>query len=438
MKLPDQGITRQELISHMQALRAYDADWQNGNTFSLVYYAGEEVIQVAKEAYTMFFSENGLNPMAFPSLKKFESEVIAMTARMLGGDDDTVGNMTSGGTDSILMAVKTARDMARAEHPEITVPEMVIPSSVHAAFLKAASYFDVKPIRVPVASDFRADVAAMAKAVNKNTILLVGSAPCYPYGVVDPIEELSALALKHNINFHVDACLGGFLLPFLRQLGLPIPRFDFSLPGVTSMSADIHKYGYAAKGASTVLYRNKSIRQYQYTIVSDWSGGIYASPSAAGTRPGGAIAAAWAVMNFLGAEGYRKLASQIKETTQALKEGIKTIPGLYVLGEPDMSVFAFGSDSLDVYALGDEMDVRGWYLDRQQLPPSLHLMITPAHAGIVDRFLTDLAEAVNGLRQGQPQATNGSAALYGMLAQSPDPVITKEFIRGLMDGLTQI
>lgn len=438
MKIPQIGQSKEDILNTMRALRDHDADWKSGKTWSLVYYAGEDVLDLLQKAYTLFFSENGLNPMAFPSLQKFESEVVAMTAGLLGGGSETVGNMTSGGTDSILMAVKTARDRARAEHPEISSPEMIVPLSAHAAFNKAAQYFDVKLLRIPLDPDFRASLSAARAAINPNTILMVGSAPAFPQGVMDPIKELAALAQAHDIAFHVDSCLGGFLLPFVRKLGYPVPEFDLSVPGVTSLSVDIHKYGYAAKGASVILYCDKDFRKYQYTITTDWPGGIYASPTSSGTRPGGALAAAWAVMNYLGEDGYLRLAEKIIQTTQVLIQGIRAIPDLYVLGEPTMSVLAFASETQDIYAIGDVMDERGWHLDRLQNPTALHLMVTPAHTDVTAMFLRDLEEATAMVRGGTASAAQGTAAMYGMLAQMTESGMAKAFIQELMDQLTRV
>ncbi len=438
VKLPASGLARDELLDRMRSRRALDANWRDGRTWSLVYYGGEELTEVVKEAYALFFSENALNPMAFPSLKGFEAEVVAMTAHLLGGDERVVGNMTSGGSESLLMAVKTARDLARAARPEVTRPEMVLPESAHPALLKGAHYFGVRPIRTPVGPDLRADPEAVRRAVTADTILLVGSAPSYPHGVIDPIPELAALAAERGIPFHVDACLGGFLLPFARRLGYPIPDFDFRVPGVTSVSADVHKYGYGAKGASVILYRDSAMRRHQYFTFADWSGGLYGSPTMTGTRPGGAIAAAWAVMNFLGEEGYLRLTDVTMRTARTLMDGIRTIPGLRVLGRPDMSVFAFVSDKADIYALADAMDARGWHLDRQQLPPCLHLMVTPAHAGVVDRFLGDLRQAVEEVTAAPSPRGPGMAAMYGAIAAAPERSFVNDFLAEVMDGWTRV
>jgi len=438
MRLPTQGTPPSQLLSRMSELRAGDARWRDGRTWSLVYYAGEEIYDLIKQAYTMFMSENGLNLGAFPSLRKFESEVVAMTASMLGGDEEVAGSMTSCGTESILMAVKAYRDRARAERPEVRAPELLMPETAHPAFQKAAHYFDLTPVRVPVKSDFRADVEAMRAAVNDNTILIVGSAPSYPQGVIDPIAELAALALEKGVGCHVDSCLGGFLLPFIRKLGHPVPDFDFRVPGVTSISADVHKYGFAAKGASTVLYRDKNLRRYQHFVYTEWSGGIYLSPTMTGTRPGGAIAAAWAIMSHLGEEGYLRLAGTIMSTAKRLIEGVNSIPGLHVLGSPDMSVFAFAPAELNAYSLGDAMEARGWHLDRQMKPACLHLMVTPAHEKVVETFLADLRDSVKAVEASKSSPPEGTAAMYGMMGSIPDQGLIKNFVLDFMDDLMKV
>ena len=478
LRLPLQGTSRDIILERMKELRERDADWRAGKTWSLVYHAGDEVTELLKEAYTMFFSENGLNPMAFPSLRTFEAEVVAMTAGLLGGDQQTAGSMTSGGTESILMAVKTAREWAKAKEPAITAPEMILPATAHPAFQKAAHYFGVKPVRIPVLSDFRADVSAARASVTSNTILIVGSAPSYPQGVVDPIEGLAQIAKERNLLCHVDACVGGFMLPFVRKLGYSVPDFDFGLPGVTSISVDLHKYAYAAKGASVVLYRDKALRRHQFFVTTDWSGGIYASPTMTGTRPGGSIAAAWAIMNHLGEAGYLALVATVMETVTKLREGIEAIEGVDVLGDPAMSVLAIGSERLNIYEIGDELTLRGWHMDRQQNPPSLHLTVTHAHALVADQFLRDLERAVAQARRlSRPKLSNAakvglvraatkvlpakwmsalasrsssitglegadvpsrSAAMYGMMASLPNRGDLNELVLGVLDSLTDV
>jgi glutamate/tyrosine decarboxylase-like PLP-dependent enzyme len=460
----------------MAEARDRDVRWREGRAFSMVYFAGDEILDLLKEAYTLFFSENGLNPAAFPSLRKFETEVIGMTVSLLGGDATVCGNMTAGGTDSILAAVKTARDWARARNPANTAPEILLPITAHPAFDKAGHYFDVRAVHTPVRADSRADVAAVRGAITERTILIVGSAPSYPHGVVDPIPELAQAAQERGLLCHVDACVGGFVLPFARKLGYPTPPFDFSVPGVTSISADLHKYGYAAKGASVILYRNAELRRHQFFVATGWPGGIYASPALAGTRPGGAIAAAWAIMNFLGEEGYMRITDTMMRTAAKLHDGINAIPGVRVLSDPDMCVMAIGSDKLDIYEVADELQLRGWHLDRQQFPPSLHLTVTCAHAATADAFLADLAAAVAQVRRPSlrrwashagtaavggitrilperwvsrlaalagPLAGKGgglpgrSAPMYGMMAALPNRGDVDQIVLDVLDGLTR-
>jgi len=426
MKVPEKGISPDKVIEKMKQMREQDANWKAGKTWSLVYFASEEHTQLLKDAYNMFFSENGLSPMAFPSLRRFETEVIAMTAEMLGGGKEAIGSMTSGGTESILMAVKAAREWAKEHKPDVTQPEVVLPVTVHPAFEKAVHYFSIKPIHTPIKDDFRADVDAARAAVNENTILMVGSAPAYPHGVIDPITDLAAIAKEHGILFHVDACLGGFMLPWLKKLGHDIPDFDLSVPGVTSISADIHKYGFASKGASTVIYKDDSLRKHQYFAYAEWPGGLYASPSATGTRPGGAIAAAWATLQHLGEQGYLEIVEKIMKITNRLKEGIQAIDGLSILGKPDMSVLAFTIEKANVFALGEEMERRGWHLDRQ--PDGLHIMVTPVHEKIIEPFLQDLKESAAVVYEKGDDDLSPMAAMYGMVAAMPDKGQAKEMV----------
>jgi glutamate/tyrosine decarboxylase-like PLP-dependent enzyme len=306
---------------------------------------------------------------------------------------------------------------------------MVLVSSVHPAFDKGADYFGVKAVRIPVDENtHRADVKAMEQAITDNTILIVASACDFPRGVVDPISELAQIAQTRGIGMHVDACLGGFMLPFVKRLGYEVPAFDFSVPGVTSISADIHKYGYGAKGASAILYRKERVWKYQFSVYTDWSGGIYISPSMRGTRPGGAIAAAWAALRALGIDGYSHLAKIVMDATKKLLKGIDDIPELYIIGKPVMSVFSFTSDKIDIYNLGDVMDKKGWHLDRIQFPNALHLMVNPHHAEIVDTFLKDLRESVKEVVENPGSSSDGDAAIYGMVASLPDRGKVKDYI----------
>ncbi len=394
MQLPERGSSRDDILARMRERKGADADWEGGRTWSLVYPAGEDVDDMLRAANELYMFENALNPFRFPSLRSMEEDVCAMTADLLHAPEGFGGAMTSGGTESILMAVKAARDRARAEKG-VERPRALIPYSAHPAFAKACTYLGLELVQVPLDADKRADVGAAAKLIGDDTVLVVGSAPNYPFGVVDPIRELAALAAEREINFHTDACLGGFLLPFLEELGEEIPPFDFRVPGVVTISADVHKYGYCTKGASVITHRiEEHLHQYQLFVYDQWPGGLYGSFAMAGARPAAPIAAAWAIMNFLGREGYVRLARSVRDTTRKLREGIDAIPELTVWASPVMSVMSFGSEKIDIAAVGDVMDERGWHLDRQNDPAALHMMVSPAHSKVADRFLADLREAV--------------------------------------------
>jgi len=381
IRFPQSGLASTELFEEMEAARANDVDWRRGRVALYVHYAGDDVLGVAKEAYLRFFSENGLGLKAFPSLRKFEDDIIAWTGDLLSAGPDATGVVTSGGTESIFLAMKAARDWARVERPQAKEPEVVAPVSAHPAFDKAAHYLCMRVRRIPVGSDLRADALAMAAALNPNTIMLVGSAPSFPYGVIEDIPALGNLARMNGLWLHVDACVGGFLAPFVRLLGYPIPPFDFSVPGVRSMSADLHKYGFAAKGASVLLLSSRSLRQYVTFEFDNWPRGKYSAATFAGSRPGGAIAAAWAVMRYLGVEGYMRLAKSIMEARDKLMHEISAIPGLYVIGAPDLSVLGIGGRGLDIFAVGEELGQRGWFVSTMSDPPGIHLgMLTLAHS----------------------------------------------------------
>ena len=436
-RLPGRGVPRDEVLRRMETFRGDDADWRTGKTWSLVYYGGEEHTAFLKQAYDLYFSENGLNPMAFKSLKRFETETVRMAAGLLNGGPDTVGCMTSGGTESCMLAVKTYRDRALAQRRWPGTPELIVPTTVHVAFDKAAEYFGVKLVRAPVGPDFRVDVKAMKRRINRRTIGLVASAPPYPHGVVDPIEEIGRIAARRGLPFHVDACLGGFMLPFVEKLGYPVPPFDFRIPGVTSMSADLHKYGYAAKGASLILYRDMSYMEHQFFVYENWPGGVFASPALLGTRPGGSIAAAWATLMATGEDGYLRRAKAAMDTTRALRDGVESVPGLEVLGDPTMTVFSYRSTdpAVNVYAVADRMEARGWHLDRQQKPDALHVMVSAAHVGLEERYLTDLRDAVGEVRADPALATSGGAATYGMISAVPlRGMIRKQVLKMMMDA----
>jgi glutamate/tyrosine decarboxylase-like PLP-dependent enzyme len=344
------------------------------------------------------------------------------------------GVVTSGGTESIMLAMKTYRDWAEAERG-VKSPNMVLPVTAHAAFDKAAHCFRIEPIKIPVGDDCRAVVDEARKAVGRNTIAVVGSAPGFPHGVIDPIEELSELARERHVGFHTDACLGGFVLPFARKLGRAVPPFDFALPGVTSMSADTHKYGYAAKGTSVVLYRSRDLRRHQFFRTTDWPGGLYASPTFAGSRPGGLSAACWAAMVAIGEEGYLRATEAILDTAAEIKRGVAAIPGLRVMGDP-LWVIAFASDDLDIYRVLDFMSHRRWNLNGLHKPPCVHLCVTLRHTlpGVATRFLDDLRNAVDHVRT-HPDEKGGMAPVYGLANSMPVRSAVGDLLAAYLDVL---
>ena len=405
---PEHGRSRRELLDTLATWQRDDIDWRSGRAFSLVYHPDDaELEALLHEVGTRFLHENALNPFKYPSLVQMESEVVAMGAALFH-TDPKAGTMSSGGTESIFLAVHTARSVGNKERG-IATPNIVTPTTVHPAFAKACHYLRIDHRRAPVGPDKRADVAAMEALVDDDTVLVVGSSPCYPYGVIDPITELAAMASGRGVLMHVDACLGGWLLPWWERLGEPVPPWDFRVPGVTSLSADIHKYGYTFKGASLVLYRDPALVRHQWFLYDDWPGGLYGSVTTAGTRPAAPIAGAWATVNHLGAEGYLRKATQVRDATRGFLAGIASIPELALSAPPDLSLFELGAadpEQLDIGAVGDVMDDRGWNLDRQQ--GGLHLMVSPYHEHVVDAFVADLRDAV-----AHHGVSRGKAATYG-------------------------
>jgi glutamate/tyrosine decarboxylase-like PLP-dependent enzyme len=356
-----------------------------------------------------------------------------MVATLLRGGPEVVGHLTTGGTESIMLAVKTARDRARALHPEITQPEMVLARTVHAAFHKASHYLGLKPVVTDIdPRTFRTDVDAMRAAITPNTVLLVASSPCYSQGVIDPIADIGRLAEERGLLFHVDACVGGLHLSYLRKLGYDLPDFDFSVPGVTSISTDLHKYGYAAKGSSVVLYRNKDLRRYQIFSCTDTTAYTLINPTVLSSKSGGPMAGAWAVLNHLGDEGYLRLIQAVQEATRRLIDGINAIPSLHVLGKPDMCMFSFASDRVNVYQLADEMHKRGWYLQGQfstpQTPRSLHVSVSYGTVPQVDAMLDDLRACMQ-IVEARPMDTQAIRHRVAQFLAAPSPEAFQELAR---------
>ncbi|MGJ7900943.1 pyridoxal phosphate-dependent decarboxylase family protein [Lysobacter sp. 1R34A] len=391
--LPSRGQAWSELQEAMSDLRSGDADWRHGRTPLHVYYAGEDVLDVARQAYAMFISENALAPAAFPSLKRMQDDILDISLSLLGGGGDAGGTMTSGGTESIMLAVRSAHRAFRARRPQAR-PHLLLPASAHPAYDKAADLMGLEVVRVPIGVDYRACADILAQHIDDDTMMIVASAPSLPFGTIDPIVEIGRLALERGVWLHVDACIGGFLAPHVAKFMNGLPRFDLSVPGVRSLSADLHKFGYAAKGASVILYADAEDQEHQYFEYFDWPKGIYRTETLTGTRPGGAVAAAWAVMHYLGEAGYRALAQRVMHIRDRYIEGIERIPGLHLLGQPDLSVIAFASDRYDIHDVGDAMEARGWYVSRLSNPAALHMTVTPGHDQGVDDYLSDLERSI--------------------------------------------
>lgn len=412
-RFPPKGRTRDDVLDELEAQKVNDVDWRGGRIGLYTHFGGDDVLEIAKDASRMYFSENALGPSAFPSLARFETDVIAWTLGLLNADDDASGSMTSGGTESIMMAVKTARDWSRDNRPVSGIPQVVAPYSAHPAFNKAAHYLGLEVKRVPVGPDYRANVDRMADAIDDRTIMLVGSAPQFAHGVIDPISDLAQLAQQNDLWLHVDACVGGFIAPFARALGRPVPPFDFSVPGVSSMSADLHKYGFTAKGASTFLLSDQAHRIYQVFEFDDWSRGHYSSPTIPGTRPGGPIAAAWAVLNYLGWDGYVRIAGELFDAIDRIKEGISEIDGLSIVGDPPLTILSYTSEDYDIFAVAEAMTRRGWFITRSADPRAIHMgMLTLIHVPVVDQYLSDLRDSVEDAKTGTVEITD-EAITYG-------------------------
>ena len=393
-------------------MRTRDVRWREGRAFSLAYNAGPDALAVAEEAYRRFSGENALNTDAFPSLKRIQAEVVAMAGVWLGATPQSAGFMTSGGTESILMAVKAARDRLLALRG-IRNPNMVLPTSAHAAFAKAGAYFGVEVRRVAVQPDWRANVAAMRDVTDENTVLIVGSAPQYPQGVVDDIVGIAKIAIDFDINCHVDACMGGVTLAYLARLGENITPWNLQVPGVSSISVDLHKFGYTSKGASVIIYATKHLRSFQGFITDDWLGGFYGSSGVLGTKSGGSMASAWAVMHFLGDDGYLRLTRQAREATLQLADFVRESQDLVLRAEPESTLLCFGArdpSALNVFAIADELSKRGWYVDRQTPPDSLHCTVNAIHHDKIDWFTKDLHECV---AIALSQQSSGSVGTYG-------------------------
>ena len=412
MKFPQKGQQTDALLSQLSSLKQHDVPWQQGRVFAYVYDAGPDAMGLLKDAFSLFLVENGLDPTSFPSCLELEKDVIGMAIDLVHGGPEAKGSFTSGGTESILLSLKTARDRARDLYPHITRPQMVIPETGHPAFHKACAYFDIEAVTVPVDPDtFKAIPSAMEDAVTDQTILMVGSAPSYAHGAIDPMEELGEIALKHDILLHADCCVGGMYLPFARELGYDIPAFDLSVPGVTQLSMDFHKWGYAAKGASSILYKHGDMRKYQIFAWSGWTGYTVINPTVSSTKSGGPVAACWAILNHLGKDGYLEMVDGTQKASRKIIDAVNAMPSLRVMGDPKANLFALTSETIDVFALAEDMKARGWYIQPQfgfsNSRANLHLSVGASNVPHVDEFIRDLGECEARLRAENIQSLPG-------------------------------
>ncbi|MCJ1354960.1 MAG: hypothetical protein MMC33_004950 [Icmadophila ericetorum] len=451
LTLPKEGWSEAQVRAELQkAAEMEHTRWEDGLVSGAVYHGGDGLIKLQAEAFEKFCVSNPIHPDVFPAVRKMEAEITAMCLALFNAPSGAAGVTTSGGTESILMACLSARQKARVERG-VTEPEMILPETAHTAFRKAGEYFKIKVHLVACpAPTYRVDIRSVARLINSNTVLLVGSAPNFPHGIIDDITFLSRLAVKKKLPLHVDCCLGSFLVPFLARAGFETEPFDFRIKGVTSISCDTHKYGFAPKGSSVVMYRNAQLRTYQYFISPDWSGGVYASPSIAGSRPGALIAGCWTSMMFIGESGYidscHKIVGAAKKIEVAIREDENLSTDLQIIGKPLVSVVAFTSTTLNIYDIADAMSVKGWHLNALQDPPAIHVAVTLPVVAAMDRLIRDLGLVVDEEREkervrvvegkGKKGASGGdAAALYGVAGSLPNKSVVVQLASGFLDTL---
>ncbi|KAF7274077.1 hypothetical protein GWI33_013237 [Rhynchophorus ferrugineus] len=441
VKLPDKGWSKEMILSTLNKnLTLNKETWESGQSSGAVYAHDEVVLDLVAETFKVSSYTNPLHPDLFPGLCKMEAEVIRIVCNLFHGDEESCGSMTSGGTESIMMACKAYRDYAR-ETRGVRKPEMVVPVTAHSAFDKSCLYLGIRMRHIPIdPNTCQVNLKAMKAAINRNTIMLVGSAPNYPYGTIDDISEISKLGLRYNIPVHVDSCLGGLLTVFMNQAGYPPPVTDFRLPGVTSISADTHKYGFAPKGTSVVLYREAKFRHHQYTVTTDWLGGVYGSPSVCGSRAGGNIASCWATLLHYGLEGYITATRDIVHTARHIEKGLRRLKGIFIFGQPATSVVAIGSNDFDIYRLSDGLYKLGWNLNALQYPPGIHICVTLMHTkdGVADKFLQDVKQCLAEIMKDPALPVEGKMALYGTAQQLPDRSIVSDLTRYFLDSMYYI
>ncbi len=437
MRIPPKGFPKDKILSDLKTYKESDTDWQGGKMFGHAFLAGADARELVERAYLEYLWENSLDPSLFPSVLRLENEVVSMAAVHLGGDEKVVGNFTSGGTESIFLAVKAARDRFLSAHPD-NRPEMIVPVTAHAAFHKAAHYMGLKLVPVPVdMATFKASVESIKYKINDNSALVVASAPSYAHGVIDPISEIGRIALANDIPFHVDACMGGFLLPYWKKLGAKIEEFDFSVPGVTSISMDFHKYAFAAKGASVILFKNKGLRKHSIFTCSSWTGYTIINPTVQSSRSAGPLAGTWAVLNYIGHDGYLEITRKLKEATERVIAAIESIPELYVMGKPEFCIFGVASDGPDIFHLVDEMKARGWHIQAQMglggHKENFHLTMLPVNLAMIDEWMRDLRDSVKAAAH--LEKSEMAAKLASMFSGEDAVELTDDEIRGFFQAL---
>ncbi|HKJ11637.1 MAG TPA: aminotransferase class V-fold PLP-dependent enzyme [Ornithinimicrobium sp.] len=420
--MPEQGFHPDQLRDSWGTYSGGDVDWRGGRSWSLVYDSPAWHAELVDDAAARFAHENGLSHSAFPSAARFESETISMVSSVVAPDTRTYGVFTSGGTESLMVAVKAYRDSTGRR-------EMVLPNTAHPGYWKAAAYLGLTVRHIKVGSDGLPNVTELVDAIGPETAMVGLSAPCFPFGVVDPIEEVAAAAQERGVGLHVDAAMGGLFLPFLPGAGGPTIGFGPNVPGVTSVSVDLHKYGYGAKGASVVLFATRELRHHSYYVATGWPGGAYAASAVVGTRPVGAAAAAWTAVAALGHEGYQSLVNTVMDTARRLQEGM-TGAGLQLVGSPPMGVFAVTTPGLELSAVASGLQRRGWWIDTQDDPPAMHFVVFPRHAAVADRFVHDIRDAVQEAEDGV--AASGPQASYGVMVRGGEP--TEQLLKEHLDG----
>ncbi|KAI8872498.1 PLP-dependent transferase [Ramicandelaber brevisporus] len=438
LALPSEGMTQDELMQHLtRRQKEGTVEWEKGRVSGGIYHGGKELFDRALKAYEMFAFSNPLHPDVFPGLRRMEAEIVAMVLKMYNAHDKCEGCTTSGGTESIMLSVRAHLVYAK-RYRGVTKPEMLVPVTAHSAFHKAAEYMNIELIPVPVDQHSqKADLAFIKRNISSQTIMLVGSAYGFPHGIIDDIVPLGRLAKQYNTGLHVDCCLGGFILPFMEKAGFTdLPLFDFRVPGVTAVSCDTHKYGFAPKGSSVIMYSSNKLRRCQYFVQADWTGGIYACPNITGSRPGALLAGCWAAMMTMGERGYVDSTRQIVTTARAIAATIRRdFPELHVIGDPLGSVVAFGSRSLNVMMVGDAMSYRGWSLNSMQNPPAVHIACTMLTIPVLDDFVRDLRSSVDEVVQHPERFNKGATAMYGVAGSIPDKSMIDEVAGAFVDAL---